>query len=337
MRFSVIVPLYNKAPYVEKAVRSVLGQTFTDYELIIVDDGSTDGSAERAQAALQTPSPLGEGEGGEVPITPPFREGTGVGFLRQQNAGVSTARNNGVAASKGDYVCFLDADDWWEPTFLEEMNQLIEDYPDAGIYGTNYYYVKNGKKRVQLDAPTGYINYCKVYAETLCMPLTSISVAIPRAVFYETGGFKPHLKLGEDFDVWIRIALKHKVAFLNKPLSNYNQDVDVVQRGISGLPNPITHMLWNMEYLAEEEKSNPDFKQLVDNLRAYGLMRYYVTSKYRKIAKLELDKVDWSKQPIGVVKEYQQPAWFLIMKYRFLKFCSVMKQRVVSLKNSLVK
>ena len=212
MRFSVIIPLYNKAPYVEKAVRSVLSQTFTDYELIIVDDGSTDGSGERAQAALQTPSPLGEGEGGEAPITPPFREGTGVGFLRQQNAGVSTARNNGVAASKGDYICFLDADDWWEPTFLEETDQLIEDYPDAGIYGTNYYYVKNGKKLVQLDAPTGYINYCKVYAEKLCMPLWTGAVCIPRAIFDETGGFKSHLKLGEDFDVWIRIALIHTVA-----------------------------------------------------------------------------------------------------------------------------
>lgn len=329
MRFSVIIPLYNKAPYVEKAVRSVLGQTFTDYELIIVDDGSTDGSAERAQAALQTPSPLGEGEGGEAPITPPFREGTGVGFLRQPNAGVSTARNNGVAASKGDYICFLDADDWWEPTFLEEMDQLINDYPDAGIYGTNYYYMKNGKKRVQLDAPTGYINYCKVYAEKLCMPLWTGAVCIPRAIFDETGGFKSHLKLGEDFDVWIRIALKHKVAFLNMPLSNYNQDVDIAQRGIGRLRDPQTHMLWNLDYLAEEEKTNNDYKQLIDNLRTYSLMPYYLSKEYRAAAKQELAKVDWSKQPSRINKEYRRPIWFLRSKRRFMKLGSKVKQWLI--------
>lgn len=336
MRFSVIIPLYNKAPYVEKAVRSVLSQTFTDYELIIVDDGSTDGSGERAQAALQTPSPLGEGEGGEAPITPPFREGTGVGFLRQQNAGVSTARNNGVAASKGDYICFLDADDWWEPTFLEEMNQLIEDYPDAGIYGANYYYVKNGKKRVQLDAPTGYINYCKVYAEKLCMPLTSISVAIPRTIFDETGGFKSHLKLGEDFDVWIRIALKHKVAFLNKPLSNYNQDVDVAQRGIGRLRDPKTHMLWNLDYLAEEEKTNPDYKQLIDNLRIYDLYPYWLSKKYHSVTIPEIAKVDWTKQKGKYAALYQKPLIYLRVRQKTLQVASRLKRALIREARTLV-
>ena len=95
--------------------------------------------------------------------------------------------------------------------------------------------VKNSKKRlapigVDDGFTEGEINYCTVYAKTLCMPLTSITVAIPRAVFDEAGGFKPHLKLGEDFDLWIRIALKYKVVFLNKPLSNYNQNVDVTYR-----------------------------------------------------------------------------------------------------------
>lgn len=307
-------------------MRSVLDQTFTDYELIIVDDGSTDGSAERAQAALQTPSPLGEGEGGEAPITPPFREGAGVGFLRQQNAGVSTARNNGVAASKGDYICFLDADDWWEPTFLEEMNQLIEDYPDAGIYGTNYYYVKNGRRIVKLDIPTGYINYCREYARTLCMPLTSISVAIPRAIFDETGGFKSHLKLGEDFDVWIRIALKHKVAFLNKPLSNYNQDVDVAQRGIGRLHDPKTHMLWNLDYLADEEGTNPDYKQLIDNLRTYSLMPYYLSKEYRAAAKQELAKVDWSRQQVKICRKYKCPIFLLHFRHFVKKKGSCLKR-----------
>lgn len=309
MRFSIIIPLYNKGPYVEKALRSVLAQTFTDYELIVVNDGSKDESLAIAKRVLY---------------------GSGAIIIDQENAGVSTARNNGVAASHGDYVCFLDADDWWETTFLEELDQLVDDYPGAGIFGTNYYYVKNGRKKVSLDIPTGYINYCKVYAENLCMPLCIGSICVPRSIFNELGGFKSHLKLGEDFDVWIRIALKHKVAFLNKPLFNYNQDVDSAQRGIGGLRDPKNHMLWNMEDLAEEEERNQDFKQLIDNLRVYGLMRYYVTTEYRQAAKQELAKVDWSKQPLQKEIEYRLPIWILVVKYRFLKYGSAIKQRIIN-------
>ncbi len=215
LQFSIIMPLYNKAPYVRKAVESVLGQTSGDYELIIIDNGSNDGSSE---------------------IVTKFTDPR-IRIVRlEENVGVSNARNKGVEMATAPYIAFLDADDWWEPTFLEEMAGLIERHPNAGIYGTGYYIVKNSKKRmapVGIDEgfAEGEINYCAVYAKTLCMPLTSITVALPRAVFDESGGFKPHLKLGEDFDLWVRIALKHKVVFLNKPLSNYNQDVDVTYRG----------------------------------------------------------------------------------------------------------
>ena len=118
MRFSVIIPLYNKARYVKKAIDSVLLQTYADYELVIMDDGSSDESFKVASEAIK-----GRGN---------------CRIFRQQNFGVSMARNNAVAKSKGDYLCFLDADDWWAPTFLEEMDVLIDDYSDAGIYGTGY-------------------------------------------------------------------------------------------------------------------------------------------------------------------------------------------------------
>ena len=173
------------------------------------------------------------------------------------------------------------------------------------------------------------VNYCKVYAEKLCMPLWTGAVCIPRAIFDETGGFKSHLKLGEDFDVWIRIALKHKVVFLNKPLSNYNQDVDVAQRGIGRLRDPKTHMLWNLDYLVDEERTNPDYKQLIDNLRTYSLMPYYLSKTYQAAAKQELAKVDWSKQPSRIYKEYQRPVWFLKTKRRFMKFGSKVKQWLI--------
>ena len=170
MRFSVIIPLYNKAPYITKAIGSVLSQTYTDYELVIMDDGSNDDSCFVASKAI---------EGKE-----------NCHIHRQQNAGVSTARNNAVALSQGEYLCFLDADDWWEPTFLQGMSKLIKEFPDAGIYGTNYTIVNETRHKTRVASvgvdegfEKGYIDYCYVYAKTMYMPLWTGAVCSPRPVF----------------------------------------------------------------------------------------------------------------------------------------------------------
>lgn len=311
MRFSVVIPLYNKASYIKKALDSIIKQTFRDFELIVVDDGSSDDSF---------------GIAGEVLSRSELK----YQLIHQKNAGVSTARNNGVEASHGDYICFLDADDWWDSSFLHQMDWLISQYPEAGIYGTNYYYVKYGRERVCIrGAKTGYINYCKVYAEENCMPLTSISVAIPRAVFDKHHGFKPHLKLGEDFDLWIRIALDCKVAFLDIPLAYYNQDVDPSSRGIGHLVSPSVHMLWNLDYLSEEEQKNTEYKQLIDNLRTYSLLPYFMSRQYYDVAKQELAKVDWSKQPKKERVLYLTPVFLLKLRRSFLKLGSVVKQAII--------
>ena len=311
--FSVIMPLYNKAPYVRKAVESVVGQTYTDWELVVVDNGSTDGSGE---------------------VVAGFSDARIRMVRLAENIGPGGARNYGVAESAVPWICFLDADDWWEPTFLEEMAGLIERHPDAGIYGTGYYIVKNGKKRlapigVEDNFTEGEINYCQVYAKTLCMPLTSISVAMPRGVFEECGGFKTHLRLGEDFDLWIRIALKHRAVLLNKPLSNYNQDVAVTYRGTHHLRAPEEHMLWNLDYLEPVEQTNPDYKQLIDNLRTYSLYLYLLDRRYREAARRELRKVDWSRQPKKTRRLYRQPLWCLSLTLRGRKLGSKIKQALL--------
>lgn len=315
MRFSVIMPLYNKAPYVKKALTSVISQTFQDFEFIVVNDGSTDNSLVVAQETLA---------------------GTNAIIIDQKNAGASMARNNGVKESSGDYICFIDADDWWAPEFLERMNNLIDEFPDAGIYGSSYYLVKNGKFRkapvgVSESFEKGYIDYCSVYAKTLCMPLTSISVAIPRGIFEEHGGFKPNLKLGEDFDLWIRIALKKKVAFLNEPLAYYNQDVDVASRGTRHLQKPEYHMLWNLDYLQDEENNNPEYKRLIDNLRTYGLFPYYISKEYHKATYDLLAKVDWSQQNERWVQLYKKPLWYLRAKNCFMKKGSQLKKFILQI------
>ena len=254
--------------------------------------------------------------------------------MRQDNTGVSAARNRGVEESTAPYICFLDADDWWEPAFLEEISNLVEHHPDAGIYGLGYYIVKNGKKRpapigVNSDFTEGEINYCQVYAKTLCMPLTSISVCIPRKVFDDTKGFPPGITLGEDFILWLSIALKHKVVLLNKPLANYNQDVDVTYRGTHHLHDPKHHMLWQLEEFEPLEKTNPDYKQLIDNLRTYSLMNYLLDRRYRDAARKELSKVDWSCQPTTIRRRYHHPVWMLQLRQSFLKTGSRIKKHLI--------
>lgn len=313
------MPLYNKAPYVRKAVESVVGQTRRDWELIVVDDGSTDGGGDIVTSIAD----------------PRIR------LVRQENAGVSAARNRGVALSgeaafRSPYICFLDADDWWEPTFLEEMAALIERYPDAGIYGTSYWIVKNGRKRlapigVEEGFAEGEINYCQVYARTLCMPLTSITVCIPRRVFDEVGGFPEGITLGEDFLLWLRIAINHKTVLLNTPLANYNQDVDVAHRGTHHLHPPERHMLWQLGEYEPLEKSSPAYKQLIDNLRTYSLMNYLLDRRYRDAARTELAKVDWSLQPAKTRRLYRWPVWMLHLRLFIMKTGSRIKQRLIVL------
>ena len=363
MKFSIIIPLYNKAPYIDKALDSVFAQTYTDYELIVVDDGSTDESARIAEEYIREVKGLkkGEDDNRASRLSPlAFR------LVKQPNAGVSAARNNGVSVSTGTYIAFLDADDWWEPTFLERMAQLIEEYPEAGLYASNYIYYKPGKTRVAVNnIETGYFNYPKAYYEGSAMPVTSISVVIPRDVYNEMGGFPWGIKLGEDFLLWAKIAMQYPVAFLNEPLAWYNNDVPVALRATRNLHAPKHHMLFNLELLGDEAirridennskavtsaftpytarmgdtqqlccdtPSKADWKSLLDKRRVNGLLEYWLDKRYHDLAAEELKKVDWSKQPDSVMRIYKTPIWMLKAKRQMMKWGSWCKQLVIRLK-----
>ena len=318
MKYSVIVPLYNKEQYIERTLQSILSQTYADYELIVVDDGSTDQSFNIAQQTIGQDNPSRR-------------------IVRQPNSGVAAARNNGAAQSKGEYICFLDSDDWWEPTFLEEIDLLTTEYPEAGLYGTSFYLVKNGQQRVapigfDQGFQKGYINYCKTYAQTLCMPITSSSVAIPRNIFEASGGFRTHLTLGEDFDLWIRLAISHPVAMVNKPLANYFQDLPPAKRATRRLHNPQSHMLWNLDHLAEKEAADPDLKLLLDRLRGSGLYRYYLSRKYHNDALSQLAKIDWTHMPRSVYRLYHSPLWLQRIRAAVLRIGSAAKQTLIKIK-----
>lgn len=316
-KFSIIVPLYNKAPYVQKALESVFSQIYTDYEVIVIDDGSTDNSLEVVRGLKI--------------------EDRRLKILTQSNTGVAAARNNGVAASKGEYLCFLDADDWWEPTYLEEMDKLISEYPDAGLYATNYVYYKPGKTHVALKLERGYMNYPEAYLHSDAMPVWTGAACMPRKVFDEMGGFPLGIKLGEDFLLWAKTALHYKVAFCEKALAYYNNDVPASLRATRNLHAPQYHMLFNLgeiEAIVDSRLSIVDremWKALLDKLRVSGSMEYWLDERYHEVAAEELEKVDWNKQPKSAKAQYEKSIWLLKFTRNFMQIGSFCKQKLIRL------
>ena len=205
---SVIIPLFNKEEYIAEAIRSVLAQTFTDYEIIIVNDGSTDGSV----AALA-----------------PFRDK--VILIEQQNRGPSVARNRGIEVSKGEYIAFLDADDRWFPGKLQHQVAFLEENPEIGWCGTAWLIENADSNRAPRSSVMSRGHDGGPEAEWTVLEnwfearlennntWTSV-VLICRGVFETTGCFDEGLPAGQDMDLWIRIALKYPVyGYLNKPMA----------------------------------------------------------------------------------------------------------------------
>ena len=206
---SIIIPLYNKADSISQALDSVLAQTYQDFEVVVVDDGSTDGGA----AVVET-------------FTDPR-----IRLIRQENGGVSAARNRGIAEARGEHVAFLDADDEWMPQFLEEIAALIAAYPESKARATNYIFNSNGVKsptilrRMPFTEGRGVLtNYFEV-ASCSHPPVCSICVCIDRDLLQEIGGFPLGIKSGEDLLTWARVAVRTQWAYSLEPLAQYNVDL----------------------------------------------------------------------------------------------------------------
>lgn len=290
--FSVIIPVFNKVNYIEKCIGSVLAQTFTEFELLLIDDGSTDGSFLLCQQFTDSR----------------------IKCISQKNTGVAYARNNGVALALYDTIAFLDADDWWHPDFLQEAQRLLSAYPAADLYGMNYYYVKNGQYRIEpkglpVGFIAGYIDYIAAYSTSFCVPINCSFVIVRRSAFLKEGGFRSTLRLGEDFDLWIRLALHAKVAYLNKALAYSNQDVETSNRAIGGhkLYPPTAHFIFNLAYLRPFERESTALKQLLDGLRVRSLLPYYLSGHYATEVKAILTTIDFDTQPRFFQLVYSAP------------------------------
>jgi glycosyltransferase involved in cell wall biosynthesis len=205
---SVIIPLYNKAAHIQRTLDCVLAQTHGDFEIIVVDDGSTDGGA---KIVRQCPDPR-------------------VRLIQQPNAGVSAARNHGVSQAKAELLSFIDADDEWDRDFLATVLALREKFPDAGVWGTAYSIMApNGTVcRVKLREDSlrqeqGLImNYFQ--AATLEQPIHASSMLVRKDAFLKIGGYRVGLQRLEDTDLLFRLALRYPIAFDPAGKTIYHMD-----------------------------------------------------------------------------------------------------------------
>jgi glycosyltransferase involved in cell wall biosynthesis len=197
---SVIIPAFNYAHFLPEAIGSVLAQTWTEFELIVVDDGSTD---DTAGICARTTDPR-------------------VRCVRQSNAGLSAARNTGIREARFPYVAFLDADDRWEPAFLATVFREFRRLgPEFTAVGTACARMNAGGEPLAA-ARRNFLPTAELTAASFCLrnrPLSS-SIVIRRAVFDECGSFDKTLRSSEDRDMWIRITARgHRFFFLGEPLA----------------------------------------------------------------------------------------------------------------------
>ena len=235
MKFSVVIPLYNKEHYIEKTIRSVLDQTCSDYEVIVVDDGSKDNSLALARKF----------ESDRVRVIP------------QENQGVSVARNTGILNAGGEFICFLDADDEWRPDYLATIEGLTEQYPESAIFVTAYAVnMGNGKINysTRLEPETGLLpSYWLTLAKGYDFVWTS-ATTMRRQTLIDAGLFKPGEKIGQDLDMWARVArINPKVAYSNHICVNYNRAAEQNAR-------TRVRVAWAGAFIKdlEEELYNPD-------------------------------------------------------------------------------
>jgi glycosyltransferase involved in cell wall biosynthesis len=204
--FSVVIPLYNKAPYIQRSLRSVLAQTFGDFEVIVVDDGSTDA-------------------GPEIVAT---TQDSRVRLIQQRNGGVSAARNRGIAEARGSWIAFLDADDEYWPEFLQKVRACADRFPTAGAIYARAAWMKDQTQvnlpQDQICEPTLLSDYLHFVAFDKGYEMNSSAVAIRRDVFAKAGEFPVGIKIGEDSDLWLRVAWTTSIAYIPESLSMYHME-----------------------------------------------------------------------------------------------------------------
>lgn len=270
--FTVIIPLYNKENHIEETLKSVFNQTFQDFEVIIVEDCSTDNSKQKAASIISEKTRI---------------------IQHEVNKGLSASRNTGIENANSEFLAFLDADDIWHKEFLEKIHQLTQDFPNAHLFGTNYTEVY--PKKVSVVPSSNLKNFIKdgivpdffesnLYQNIYCPS----SLCVKKEVFEKIGGYNTMINYGEDIDFNIRANSIFNLAYSNTVLA-YNIMYSENKITNSSLKNKT---ITDFDFYEPLAGSNKSLKKYLD------INRYMMASNYKK----QNDLVNWQKLKKGIHK-----------------------------------
>ena len=267
-KFSVVIAVFNKEKYIADTLKSVLDQTFTDFEVVILNDGSTD-NCEAEILKFSDPR---------------------IRYFSKENQGASATRNFTIQQAKAEYITLMDADDYWYPFYLEEQNRLINEFPEESVFATATELKRNGKtfkSNYSVDTEkkdSVLVDYFE--ASQLDSILLSISTVLKKDVFEEVGWYNPNIKSGEDTDLYVRIGLKYKVVFSPKICATYILRKNSLVKAVKNFDEKA-----NFELYEIYEKHNSALKKFLD-LNRYSLCIFAKIEGNKEVFQKNLKKID---------------------------------------------
>jgi glycosyltransferase involved in cell wall biosynthesis len=246
-KVSIVLPAYNAMTYLPQAYQSALAQTFTDFEILIVNDGSSDNIEEWVAKITDSR----------------------VRYIPQKNQGAQGARNTGINNAKGEYVALLDADDLWEATKLEKQVRLLDENPEVGLVDTWIILIDregNSKGWVHASTAEG-----QIWEEIIQEPtiICGSSPMIRRQCFEKVGVFDPSLRYAGDWDLWIRIASRYSFALVKEPLVRYRLHPQNTSKNCRGMARDCRTVIDRAFASA-----SPELMSLKD--KTYGQLNSYI-------------------------------------------------------------
>lgn len=281
-KFSVVISVFNKEKYIGETLKSVLAQTFSDFEIVVLNDGSTDNS--EAEILKFTDARIR--------------------YFSAENQGASAARNFTIKQAKAAYIALMDADDYWYPFYLEEQNRLITAFPEESVFATATEIKRNGKifKNNYSVKTSGTAAVVVDYFEASQFDsvLLSISTVLKKEVFENVGWYDPNIKSGEDTDLYVRIGLKYKVVFSPKVCATYIVRKNSLFQSVKKLEEKA-----NFKAYESFEKDNPALKKFLD-LNRYSLCILAKLEDNKKAFQENFEKIapaNLSKKQLFVLRQ----------------------------------
>jgi len=293
---SIVIPLYNKAQSIEKTIRSIQSQSYQDFEIVVVDGYSTDGSLEIIRQLAS--------EDSRIKV-----------FMQENRKGVTPARNESIEHSQSERIAFIDADDYWAPSYLETLKRLMDDYPECGIWGLGHGTMEEDKAVVENGHMYPGFRGILENPWVKGSPFWTSAVGISKIAFNKVGGFDDRIIYGEDIDLWYRLMLEFPCAYEDSALSFYR--VDAENRACNHVFPLQIHLPYYIGKYEKYRKENADFRKYFDLQCLYRLFPYAVAGEYKKELLESLSQIDWSLQKKSLFWRFRFPKLYNV--YRNLK------------------